>query len=77
MERRSFFNNVLVGFEDAAVTHLGSFLKALAASNKSFVILGDSLSYQTLSSIQCELYREKVEFDKSGKGIYNALLFTT
>lgn len=94
-QRRTYFNSVLIGYEDASVTFLGTFLRALAKEGKSFVVLGiklayrihlqcrheidnhnefiffctpegDSLSYQTLLSVRCELYRERVEFQKQG-----------
>lgn len=66
MHRRTYFGSVLIGFENANATYLGNFLQTLALENKAFIILGDSLSYQTLFSIQCELYREQIVFQKRG-----------
>jgi hypothetical protein len=66
MARRSYFKSVLIGYENANLKYLGDFLQKLALENRDFVILGDSLSYQTLITIHCELYREKFNFEKSG-----------
>ena len=78
MSRRTYFKSVLVGYENARVDYLGALLKFLAKKNKALVLLGDSLSYQTISIINCELYREQIVFTKGGdpsiplegKGVY-------
>lgn len=70
MHRRSYFHAVLVGYEDASKSNfLGKFLQHLASMNRALIILGDSLSFQTLSTIQCELHREQIEFEKGGDTI--------
>jgi hypothetical protein len=79
LSRRTYFNKVLIGYEDASVSYLASFLKVLAKENKALVILGDSVSYQTVQSLPCELYRSNVSFRKQrdewlprdGKGMYH------
>lgn len=58
--------SVLIGFEDARADYLAKLLMALAKENRALVILGDSLSFQTINTIQCELYREKIRFTKEG-----------
>ena len=64
--RRTYFGSSLIGYEDASARYLATFLKNFAEKKRAFVILGDSLSYQTITSIQCELYREQVHFVKTG-----------
>lgn len=66
MKRRTYFNSVLIGYEDPHTLYLSSLLQALAQQNRSLVILGDSLSYQTIQNIACELYREQVDFERRG-----------
>ena len=64
--RRTFFDSVLIGFENASRTDLYDLLQRLAVEDRSLVVLGDSLSYQTVYTLPCELYREKVKFHISG-----------
>ena len=64
--RRTFFTSSLIGYEDASMAYLTTFLKDFALKKKALVILGDSMSYQTITSIQCELYREHAYFVKTG-----------
>jgi hypothetical protein len=66
MERRSFFHSILIGYEDPHAKYLATLLQALAVQNRSLIILGDSLSYQTIQNTACELYREQVDFERRG-----------